>query len=75
VGCVVITGNGPSFSAGGNIREMQRQASPEVSEMQIRALLIDRRLASAEPGNKPGNNAQIESRSSEYLCACRDIIQ
>ena len=36
VRCVVLTGNGPSFSAGGNIREMQRQASPEVSEIEIR---------------------------------------
>ena len=33
---VIITGNGPSFSAGGNIRDMKRQASPEVSEMDIR---------------------------------------
>ncbi len=36
VRCVIITGNGPSFSAGGDIREMKRQASPEVSEMDIR---------------------------------------
>ena len=28
--------NGPSFSAGGDIREMKRQATPEVSEMDIR---------------------------------------
>lgn len=36
VRCVILTGNGPSFCAGGNIREMKRQASPEVSEMEIR---------------------------------------
>lgn len=36
VRCVILTANGPSFSAGGDIREMKRQASPEVSEMQIR---------------------------------------
>jgi enoyl-CoA hydratase/carnithine racemase len=36
VRCVIVTGNGPSFCAGGDIREMQRQAGPEVSEMQIR---------------------------------------
>lgn len=36
VSCVILTGNGPSFCAGGNIREMQRQASPDVSEMSIR---------------------------------------
>lgn len=36
VRCVILTGNGPSFSAGGDIREMKRQASPEVSEMDIR---------------------------------------
>ena len=34
--CVILTGNGPSFSAGGDIREMKRQASPDVSEMDIR---------------------------------------
>jgi enoyl-CoA hydratase/carnithine racemase len=33
---VILTGNGPSFSAGGDIREMKRQATPEVSEMTIR---------------------------------------
>lgn len=36
VRCVIITGNGPSFCAGGDVREMQRQAAPEMSEMQIR---------------------------------------
>lgn len=36
VRCVILTGNGPSFSAGGDIREMRRQAAPEVSEMDIR---------------------------------------
>ena len=36
VRCVILTGNGPSFSAGGDIREMKRQASPDVSEMDIR---------------------------------------
>lgn len=36
VRCVILTGNGASFSAGGDIREMKRQASPEVTEMDIR---------------------------------------
>ena len=36
VRCVILTGNGPSFSAGGDIREMKRQATPEVGEMDIR---------------------------------------
>ena len=36
VRCVILTGNGPSFCAGGDIRHMKRQASPEVSEMEIR---------------------------------------
>jgi enoyl-CoA hydratase/carnithine racemase len=36
VRCVILTGNGPSFCAGGNIQEMKRQASPQVSEMDIR---------------------------------------
>lgn len=36
VRCVILTANGPSFSAGGDLREMQRQATPEVSEMDIR---------------------------------------
>jgi enoyl-CoA hydratase/carnithine racemase len=34
--CVILTGNGPSFCAGGDIKEMKRQATPEVSEMKIR---------------------------------------
>ena len=34
--CVVLTGNGPSFCAGGDVREMKRQASPAVQEMDIR---------------------------------------
>lgn len=36
VRCVILTANGPSFSAGGDIREMKRQASPEVGTMDIR---------------------------------------
>ncbi len=36
VRCVIVTANGPSFSAGGDIREMKRQAAPEVSEIAIR---------------------------------------
>lgn len=36
VRCVILAANGPSFSAGGDIREMKRQATPEVSEMTIR---------------------------------------
>jgi enoyl-CoA hydratase/carnithine racemase len=36
VRCVILTANGPSFSAGGDIREMKRQAMPEVTEMDIR---------------------------------------
>lgn len=36
VRCVILTGDGPSFCAGGNIQEMKRQSSPEVSEMAIR---------------------------------------
>lgn len=36
VRCVILTGNGPSFCAGGNINDMKRQASSEVSEMDIR---------------------------------------
>lgn len=34
--CVILTANGPSFCAGGDINEMKRQASPDVSEMDIR---------------------------------------
>jgi enoyl-CoA hydratase/carnithine racemase len=34
--CVVLTGNGPSFCAGGDVKEMKRQAAPGVSEMKIR---------------------------------------
>jgi enoyl-CoA hydratase/carnithine racemase len=36
VRCVILTGNGPSFCAGGDVREMKRQATPAVSEMDIR---------------------------------------
>jgi enoyl-CoA hydratase/carnithine racemase len=36
VRCVILTGNGPSFCSGGDIAVMQKQASPDVSEMQIR---------------------------------------
>ncbi|MGE4242965.1 crotonase/enoyl-CoA hydratase family protein [Ramlibacter sp.] len=36
VRCVIVTGNGPSFSAGGNVRDMKRQTSPEVGEILIR---------------------------------------
>ena len=36
VRCVIFTANGPSFSAGGDIREMKRQGTPEVTEMDIR---------------------------------------
>lgn len=36
VRCVILTGNGPAFCAGGDIREMKRQATPEVTEMDIR---------------------------------------
>ncbi len=36
VRCVILTGNGPSFCAGGDIRHMKRQASDDVSQMDIR---------------------------------------
>ncbi len=36
VRCVILTGNGPSFCAGGDIRHMKRQASDEVTQMDIR---------------------------------------
>ena len=36
VRCVIITGNGPSFSAGGDIRDMKRLSTPAVSEIDIR---------------------------------------
>jgi enoyl-CoA hydratase/carnithine racemase len=36
VRCVILTANGPSFSAGGDIREMKRQAAAGVTEMDIR---------------------------------------
>jgi enoyl-CoA hydratase/carnithine racemase len=36
VRCVILTGNGPSFCAGGDVRQMKRQAGPDVSEMDIR---------------------------------------
>ena len=36
VRCVILTGNGPSFSSGGDIRTMKQHASDEVSQMQSR---------------------------------------
>lgn len=36
VRCVILTANGKSFSAGGDIKQMKRQASDEVTEMDIR---------------------------------------
>src|SRR5207249_7931079 len=32
VRCVILTANGPSFSSGGDIREMKKQAGSDVSE-------------------------------------------
>ncbi|HEX7113878.1 MAG TPA: crotonase/enoyl-CoA hydratase family protein [Steroidobacter sp.] len=36
VRCVILTGAGSAFCAGGDIREMKRQAQPEVGELKIR---------------------------------------
>jgi enoyl-CoA hydratase/carnithine racemase len=36
VRCVILTGKRPAFSAGGDIRLMKRQATPEVTELDIR---------------------------------------
>jgi enoyl-CoA hydratase/carnithine racemase len=36
VRCVILTGNGPSFSAGGNVKDMQWHASGDTSQMEIR---------------------------------------
>ncbi len=36
VRAVILTGNGPSFSAGGDIKEMARQFTPEVNQLDIR---------------------------------------
>jgi enoyl-CoA hydratase/carnithine racemase len=36
VRCVIVTGNGPSFSSGGDIGVLRSQASPDVTEMNIR---------------------------------------
>jgi enoyl-CoA hydratase/carnithine racemase len=36
VRCVILTGNGPSFSAGGNVPDMQRHAAPDAEPMLAR---------------------------------------
>jgi enoyl-CoA hydratase/carnithine racemase len=36
VRCVILTGNGPSFSSGGDLAVMQRQASDDMTEMEVR---------------------------------------
>ena len=36
VRCVILTGNGPSFSSGGDLAVMQRQGSDEMTEMEVR---------------------------------------
>lgn len=36
VRCVILAANGPSFCAGGDLKQMKRQASAEVSELDIR---------------------------------------
>lgn len=34
--CVILTGNGPSFSAGGNVPDMQRHAAPDADALATR---------------------------------------